>query len=88
MPRIAQCSLEVADLLLLLVDPAREAHRQKPPGVEGQTHQSPLLKPRGENSSIEGPSATVNRKRSAQTVAWIWCWENANQPKQASAARS
>ena len=48
--------LEVDDLLLLLVDPAREDHQQKLPGVENETHDAPMRKVGGENFSIGWPA--------------------------------
>lgn len=68
--------LEIDDLLLLLVDPAREDHQQKLPGVEDETHESPLLKSMGETYSIGWPPAAVHRPKrasaaSAQSPRWL-----------------
>jgi len=43
-------TIAAADLLLrLLVDLAREDHKQKLPGAEAETHESPMLKSRGKD---------------------------------------
>ena len=43
--------LEVDDLLLLLVDPPREDHQQKSPGVEEEGHGTPMQ--RGEEPKLQ-----------------------------------
>ena len=58
----------VDDDLLLAIDPAREDHQQKLPGMEDETHDSPRLKLSGKHFSIGWGRAAVNRPKQASAA--------------------